>query len=108
MKQFTVANHLQEKTREPHFREFAKVEQQKYDIVKKIVGWRIKKGLSQAGLAQAVGVTQQHISKIENGTFSSIATLEKVLLSIGMTVRIKAVDLKSGEKRKVTHALASA
>jgi len=57
-------------------------------------------------LAKRIRVSQQHISKIENGEFSSVATLEKVLLGIGMTVRIKAVELDTQTKKRITKAMA--
>ena len=93
MKELTVKEHLQEELKDPHFRELYELEHQKFGIVKKIIDYRIKHGLTQTALAKKIKVSQQHISKIESGEFSSIATLEKVLLGIGMTVRIEAVKL---------------
>ena len=89
----TVNSHLQEKLKDPYFKELYELEEQKLNIVKRIVGYRIKHGLSQKQLAKKVGVTQQHISKIESGDFSSIMTLEKVMLAIGYTVQLRAVPL---------------
>jgi len=108
MKEMTVNEHLQEKLKNPYFKELYELEQQKYAIVKKIIDYRIKKNVSQADLAKAAGVSQQHISKIENGEFSSIVTLEKVLLHIGMTVRMKAVELNATVKKQIEKATASA
>lgn len=108
MKEKTVNQHLKEKLNDPYFKELYELEQQKYDIVKKIVEYRIKKKISQSELAKEARVSQQHISKIENGEFSSIMTLEKVLLHIGMTVRIKVVALDSTAKRQIKKALATA
>ncbi|MBZ0165535.1 MAG: helix-turn-helix domain-containing protein [Candidatus Omnitrophica bacterium] len=101
MKDIPVDKHLREKLKDPYFKELYELEQQKYVIVRKIVDYRIKNKISQAGLARDVGVSQQHISKIENGEFSSILTLEKVLLYIGMTVRIKAVELAPEVKKRL-------
>lgn len=105
MKELTVNEHLQEKLKNPYFKELYELEQQKYNIVKKIIDYRIKKKITQADLAKEVGVSQQHISKIENGEFSSIVTLEKVLLHIGMTVKIKAVELDATVKRQIKKAM---
>lgn len=88
-----VKNHLTKKLKDPHFKELYELEVQKLAIVKRIVDYRIKHKLSQALLAKRVGVTQQYISKIERGEFSNIATLEKVLLHLGYTMRLKAVPL---------------
>jgi len=94
MNAFKVSDHLKEKIKDPYFKELYELEAQKYAIVEKIVEYRIKHKMSQEQLAEAVGVTQQQISKIENGEFSNVMTLEKVLLAIGMTVQIKAVPFK--------------
>ena len=106
MKESNVNEHLQEKLKNPYFKELYELEQQKYDIVKKIIAYRIKNKITQSDLAKEAGVSQQHISKIENGEFSSITTLEKVLLHIGMTVRIKVVELNAVVKRKIKKAMA--
>lgn len=103
MNAYKVSDHLKEKTKDPYFKELYELETQKYSIVEKIVEYRIKNKMTQEQLAGQVGVTQQQISKVENGEFSSVMTLEKILLAIGMTVQIKAVPFKrviSGTKRK--------
>ncbi|MDO8603652.1 MAG: helix-turn-helix transcriptional regulator [Candidatus Omnitrophota bacterium] len=86
-----VDDHLKEKLKDPYFKELYGLEEQKLKIVKKIIEYRIKHKLNQEQLAQRANVTQQHISKIENGEFSNIITLEKILLFIGYTVKIQAV-----------------
>lgn len=94
MKLESVDKHLKEKLKDPYFRELYELEEQKLEIVKRIVDYRIKHDLNQRELAKKVGVTQQHISKIESGDFANVMTLEKVLLAIGFTVQMKAVQLK--------------
>jgi transcriptional regulator with XRE-family HTH domain len=96
-----VNKHLEEKLRDPYFKELYELEEQKLNIVKRIIDYRIKNKLSQAQLAKRVGVTQQHISKIENGEFSSIVTLEKVLLFIGFTVKFEVVPLNKKIKEQI-------
>ena len=103
MNAYKISDHLKEKTKDPYFKELYELESQKYSIVEKIVEYRIKNKITQEQLAGQVGVTQQQVSKVENGEFSSVMTLEKILLAIGMTVQIKAVPFKhviSGTKRK--------
>lgn len=100
-----VDEHLKEKLKDPYFKELYELEEQKLAIVKRIIDYRIKNNLTQGQLAKRAGVTQQHISKIENGEFSNIATLEKVLLFIGFTVRLDIVPL---EKRARTQILSMA
>ncbi len=86
--------HLKEKLKDPYFKELYELEEQKLGIVKHIITYRVKHELNQNELAKRVGVTQQHISKIESGDFANVMTLEKVLLAIGFTVQIKAIQLK--------------
>jgi len=96
-----VNRHLEEKLKDPYFKELYELEEQKLAIVKRIIDYRIKNNLTQGQLAKRVGVTQQHISKIENGEFSSIATLEKVLLFIGFTVKFKVVPLAKRVQERI-------
>ncbi len=105
MKERTVEDHLKEELKDPYFKELYELEQQKFSIVKNILDYRIKHKLSQSDLAKQLKVTQQHISNIESAEFSSIATLEKVLLGIGMTVRIEAVPLSHKVKNRLKKVL---
>lgn len=70
-------------------------------IAKLIIKYRIEKKLNQTELAKRVGVSQQQISKIENGEFSSIMTVAKVLLALGYFLDMKPVKLR----RKVASRL---
>ena len=101
MKLQKVDEHLKEKLKDPYFKELYELEEQKLKIVKRIIEYRVKNKLSQKQLADKVGVTQQHISKIENGEFSSISTLEKVLLFLGYTVKMQAIPLSQGIKHRL-------
>ena len=101
MKIERVDEHLKEKLKDPYFKELYELEEQKLKIVKRIIEYRVKNKLSQKQLAGRVGVTQQHISKIENGEFSNISTLERVLLFIGLTVRMSAVPIPNNTRSRV-------
>ena len=100
-----VDEHLKEKLKDPYFRELYELEEQKLGIVKRIIAYRIRHNLSQHDLAKKARVTQQHISKIENGDFSSISTIEKILLLIGYTVKIQAVPLSQKVKNRIERVL---
>jgi len=93
MKERKVSEHLKEQQKDAHFKELYELEEQKYAIVKKIISYRVQHNLSQVGLAEKVGVTQQHISKIENAEFSNVATLEKVLHAIGYAIKITLIPV---------------
>jgi DNA-binding XRE family transcriptional regulator len=96
-----VNEHLKELLKDPYFREQYELDLKKLKLVKPIIAYRIKHKLSQGELAKKVGVTQQHISKIENGEFSSIVTLEKVLLFIGFTVKIQVAPLAKSIRERL-------
>jgi len=96
-----VVEHLKEKLKDPAFREIYELDQQKLVIAKSIIDYRIKHSLTQGTFAEKMGVTQQHISKIESGEFSSIRTLEKILIPLGYAVQIRVVPF-----RAKTHAKA--
>lgn len=96
-----VDEHLKEKLKDPYFKELYELEVQKLAIVKRIIDYRIKSKLTQEQLAQRAGVTQQHISKIENGEFSNISTLQKVLLFIGYTVKLEVIPLHKKARTQI-------
>lgn len=105
MKTENIDKHLKEKLKDPYFKELHELEEQKLGIVKRIVEYRICHGLNQKELAARVGVTQQHISKVEAGDFANVMTLEKILLAIGFTVQIKAVELHPAVAARVQKTL---
>lgn len=102
-----VSDVLKEELKDPHFKELWELEQQKLVVVKKILAYRVKYDLTQGQFARKVGVTQQYISKIESGDFSSVAVLEKVLRAIGYMVKITVVPLKTKDPHH-SHALQAA
>lgn len=101
MRLIRVDEDLKEKLKDPYFKELYELDQQKLAIVKRIIEYRINNKLTQDGLAKRAGITQQHISKIESGEFSSILTLEKVLLFIGFTVKLQAVPLQKQVRERI-------
>ena len=66
---------------------------EKLKVAKVIISERIRRRLSQTALALKLGVTQQQISKLENGDFDNLGTLQKVLSVLGYHVRVSAIPL---------------
>ena len=104
MKHLRVEDHLKEELKDPYFKELWELEQQKLQIIRPIINYRIKEKVSQAELAKRIGVSQQHISNIENGIFSDLATVCNVLLFIGHKVQIKTVPLSAQQRRRLSMA----
>jgi transcriptional regulator with XRE-family HTH domain len=89
----SVDTHLKKKLKSRVFKELYALEEEKLKIAKKIIEYSIKHNLTQKQLAQRIGITQQHLSKIENGQFQSITTLEKILTFLGYRVRLEVIPL---------------
>ncbi|MDI6792165.1 MAG: helix-turn-helix transcriptional regulator [bacterium] len=90
-----VDDYIEGKIRkDPNFKSRYDLIMQKVDIVKKIIEYRIKYNLSQAQLAKEMGVTQQYISKIEEGEFSNLETVENILHHIGYRLKLEVVPLR--------------
>ena len=100
-----VDEHLKEKLKDPYFKELYELEQQKLALVEKIIGYRIENNMTQEELADKIGITQQHISKIENGDFADILTLLKTLLYVGFRVRMQPVPIKPAARKKIRRVI---
>ena len=96
-----VDDYLKEELKDPYFKELWELEEQKLKVVKPIIKYRIDHNLTQGQLARQIKVSQQHISNIESGEFSSVATLEKVLLFIGYKVKLEAIPLTKSVKNRL-------
>jgi len=100
----SVDEHLREKSKNPRFKELMELEEEKARIASLIVKYRADHHLNQGQLAKKVGVTQQYISKIEEGDFSNLATLHKILWALGYHVGLRAFPLDSSAKRALQKA----
>lgn len=57
---------------------------------------RKAQGLTQAQLAEKIGITEKHISKIEAGLyFPKYLTLNKILLTLNLKIEDVGLDLKN-------------
>ncbi|MBI3320637.1 MAG: helix-turn-helix transcriptional regulator [Candidatus Omnitrophica bacterium] len=88
-----VEEHLHEKRRHASFREHQELDEEKLKVAKAIISERVRRRLSQTALARRLGVTQQQVSKLENGNFDNLGTLQKILSVLGYHVRVSAIPL---------------
>ena len=104
----TVSQHIEEKLKDSYFKEVYELEAERMKIAKLLVDYRIKHNLTQGELAKESGYTQQYISKIEEGVFSNIRDIAKILLAIGYRMEIRVVHVPEKESRKIKNILQSA
>ena len=95
----SVDEHFREKSKDPRLRELFGLEKEKAKIVSLIIKYRADHHLNQSQLARKVGVSQQYISKLEEGDFSNLATIQKVLLALGYHVALQAIPLDPQVRR---------
>jgi DNA-binding XRE family transcriptional regulator len=83
-------SHLEEKFKNPAFRELYEEEKYLLDLGLAITETRKRLGLTQLELAKKSRVTQQQLSKIENGINCNILTFIKISSSLGFKLRLQA------------------
>ncbi len=89
-----VDDYIKEKMKkDPDFKARYDLIKEKAAVVKEIIEYRIRHDLSQAQLAEEIGVTQQYISKIEEGEFSNLDTIENILHHIGYRLKLEVVPV---------------
>lgn len=87
-----VDDYIKEKIkRNPDFKIRYDLLMEKTAVVKKIIEYRIRHKFSQEQLAKELGVTQQYISKIEEGEFSNLDAIENILEHIGYRLKLEVV-----------------
>lgn len=93
-----VDDYIREKMeKDPDFKSRYDLITQKAKVAQKIIEYRNRYSLSQTQLAKELSVTQQYISKIEEGEFSNLETVENLLYHIGYQLKLEVVRL--GKKR---------
>ncbi|MHB1661455.1 MAG: helix-turn-helix domain-containing protein [bacterium] len=81
--------HLNEKLKDPKFKEAYEIERVKVAIAQKIAETRDEHNLTQSELAKRMNVSQQFISQIENGEGNlTLETLLKLAQSLNTSIRI--------------------
>jgi DNA-binding XRE family transcriptional regulator len=83
-------DHLNEEMKNPQFKQAFEEEKRLLELGLKIAETREKLGLSQKELAQKCHVTQQQLSKIENGVNCNLLTFVKISSTLGLTINLSA------------------
>jgi DNA-binding XRE family transcriptional regulator len=88
MKSYKV--HLNEQLADPEFKSLYEEEKYLLELGLKIAETRQHLGISQKDLAQKSRITQQQLSKIENGCNCNLLTFIKVSSTLGLSVNLSA------------------
>lgn len=84
--------HLNELLQDPEFREIWEADEAEYQMRCAIIEARIETGMTQQQLAEATGMNQRSISRIEMGnTNPTVRTLGRIARGFGKKLQIKFV-----------------
>ena len=86
----TFDGHLKKKLADKKINEIFNEEKQFLSIAVKIAEERNKLNLSQKELAARAKITQQQLSKIENGVNCNVETLLKICNTLNMKLKIES------------------
>lgn len=86
-------HHLKEKLKDQRFKQIYEEERQLAELSLKILDIREYRGLSQMEVARKAKVTQQQLSRIENGVNCNISTFLKVCNALGIKLDIESPKL---------------
>jgi DNA-binding XRE family transcriptional regulator len=89
-----IRDYIKDKIKkDPAFKEKYDLIKEKAKVVAKIIEYRNKHHLTQSQLAAELSVTQQYISKIEEGEFSNIDNIENILHHVGYRLKLEILPL---------------
>jgi DNA-binding XRE family transcriptional regulator len=83
-------SHLKEKLKNPEFKKAYKEEKYLLELGLRIIEARKQSGMTQKELAQKSQVTQQQLSKVENGVNCNMLTFIKISSTLGFTINLSA------------------
>ena len=82
----TFRKHLNEKLKDERFKRLYDEEHQLAELSLRILGARERQGLSQKEVARKAKVTQQQLSKVENGINCNLTTFLKVCNALDLRI----------------------
>jgi len=80
----TLRSHIKESMKDAKFRKYFSEENELLKVSLQLQKAREEAGLSQKEIAEVAHITQQQVSKVENGTNCNILTYLKVSNAIGL------------------------
>lgn len=90
----TFKNHLEKKLKNKKFKEFFDAEKEFLNLSLQLSKYREEKGISQKELAVKAKITQQQLSKIENGINCNITTFLRVCSALELTIDFHKINKK--------------
>ena len=88
----TLKAHLEDKLRDERFRELYLEEQQLAQLSMRVLQARKRLDLTQQEVAAMARITQQQLSRVENGANCNVSTFLKVCNALGVTVALDAPE----------------
>ena len=85
----TFKKHLEKELKDKKFKKLYREEKELLDIAVKVLEERNKLGLTQKELAKKANITQQQLSKVENGINCNIITFLKVCNALDIKIGLK-------------------
>lgn len=101
MKEYTFNEYLDEKLKDPCFKEEWDALEPEFAVVQALIDARLETGLTQSELSKITGIAQGDISKLERGNGNpSIKTLKRLAAGMGKTLKIEFVDAELKDRAK--------
>lgn len=91
----TLQEAIAKKMEDPGFKAEWDALEPEFQIVRAIIEGREENGFTQTQLAEATGINQANISRLENGTGNpSLQTLKRLAAGMGMKLKLEFVPVQ--------------
>lgn len=81
---------------DPEYRREYEAQEDEFTVLDACIAARTKSGLTQAQVAERLGVSQPAVARIESGKNVSLKTLRRYAHALGCTVKIELTPAKPG------------
>ena len=86
------ADHIEQKLKDERFHIMYEEERQMAELAIRLAFARERSGKTQKDVAREARITQQQLSRLENGARCNVNTLLKVCNALGLTLELKEVN----------------